>query len=121
MRLMQEVGYTVKVGQDEAHQRWVIENDAALHAAAPSGTNYIGTFAVVVSSEKQAGFYKQLFGLDNYAAMDALAAAAKDPKSDFGRLLRDWSEFLDTDLAAPWSSTILKDVFDATIWDPKGS
>jgi hypothetical protein len=121
MRLIQEFGYTVRIGQEEAHQRWVMENDAALRTASPAGTNYIGTFVVVVSSEKQAGFYKQLIGLDNYAALDGAAAAAKDENSDFGRLVRDWSQFMDTDLAAPWSSTILKDVIDATIWDPKGS
>lgn len=119
MRLIQEIGYSVKVGSDEAHQRWLIDNDAALHAVSPEGTSYIGTFAVVVSTEKQAGFYKQLIGLDSYAALDRLAAAAKDLNSDLARLLRDWSQFLDTDLAAPWSNTILKDVIDATIWDPK--
>jgi len=119
MRFIQEFGYSVKVGQDEAHQRWLTENDAALKAASPKGTTYMGTFAVVVSSEKQAGFYKQLIVLDSYGAMDANAAAGKDPNSDFGRLIRDWSQFLDTDLAAPWSNTLLKDVLDATIWDPK--
>jgi hypothetical protein len=119
MRLIQEFGYAVKVGQDEAHQRWMMENDAAIKASTPAGVSYMGTFAVVVSSEKQAGFYKQLFGLDSYAAMDASAAAGKDATGDFGRLMRDWSQFLDTDLAAPWSNTILKDVLDATIWDPK--
>lgn len=121
MRLIQEIGYSVKVGQDEAHQRWLTDNDAALRAASPAGTNYIGTFAVIVSTEKQAGFYKQLIELDNYAAMDSIAAALKDGDTDLGRLLRDWSQFWDTDLAAPWSNTILKDVIDAAIWDPKAS
>jgi hypothetical protein len=119
MRFIQEIGYTVKIGKDEAHQRWLIENDAALRAAAPKGTKYIGTFAVVMSSEKSAGSYKQLIELDSYGALDAAAAANKDPKSELGRLLRDWSQFIDTDLAAPWSNSILKDVIDATIWDPK--
>lgn len=119
MRLIQEFGYTVKVGQDEAHQRWLTENDAALRASVPAGSSYIGTFAVVVSSEKQAGSYKNLVQLDSYAAMDANAAAAKDPNNEFGRLIREWSQFFDTDLAAPWSNTILKDVLDATIWDPQ--
>jgi hypothetical protein len=119
MRFIQEFGYTVKVGQDEAHQRWCIENDAALRAAAPTGARYIGTFAVVISSEKQAGSYKTLFELDSYATMDAMAAANKDPNNEFGRLLRESSQFLDLDLAAPWSNAILKDVIDATIWDPQ--
>jgi hypothetical protein len=119
MRFIQEFGYTVKVGQDEAHQRWMTENDAALKAAVPAGSNYIGTFAVIVSSEKQAGSYKTLIGFDSYAALDVLAAANKDPNDAYARLLREWSQFLDTNFAAPWSSTMLKDVLDATIWDPK--
>jgi hypothetical protein len=119
MRFIQEFGYTVKVGQDEAHQKWMMENDAALKAAVPAGSNYMGTFAVIVSSEKQAGFYKTLIGFDSYAALDVIAAANKDPNHAYSRLLQDWSQFLDTNLAAPWSNTLLKDVLDATIWDPK--
>jgi hypothetical protein len=119
MRFIQEFGYTVRVGQDEAHQKWLIDNDAALKAAMPKGSTYMGTFAVILSSEKQAGSYKTLIGLDSYGAMDTSAAANKDPKSEFGRLLREVSKFYDLDLAAPWSNTLLKDVIDATIWDPK--
>ena len=119
MRFIQEFGYTVKVGQDEAHQRWCTEYDAALRAAAPQGSRYLGTFSVIFGTDKQAGGYRLLVELDSYAAMDTSAAATKDPKSDWGRLVRDWSQFLDTDLAAPWSTSLLKDVLDASIWDPK--
>lgn len=119
MRFIREYGYTVKIGKDEAHQRWLIENDAALRAAQPNGNKYIGTFAVVLSSEKEAGSYKALFELDSYGAMDIAAADGKDPKSAFGRLMRDVSQFFDTDLTAPWSDTLMKDVIDATVWDPK--
>jgi hypothetical protein len=119
MRFIQEFGYTVKVGQDEAHQRWLTESDAALRSSSPAGTKYIGTFAVVISTEKQAGFYKTLIELDSYAAMDTAAAAAKDANSEFGRLVRESSQFSDLDLAAPWSNTLLKDVLDATIFDPQ--
>jgi hypothetical protein len=120
MRLIQEFGYTVKVGKDEAHQKWLTDNDAALKAAMPAGHSYIGTFAVVLSSEKHAGSYKTLIGIDSYGAMDVGAAAAKDPNTAYGKLLRDASQFYDLDLVAPWSNTLMKDVLDATIWDPKG-
>ena len=118
MRFIQEFGYTVKLGEEEAHQRWLEENDAALRAAMPKGTKYLGTFAVVFTTEKQAGGYKNLIELDSYGAMDALAAANKDPNSDYGRLLREVSGFMDWDLAAPWSNTLMKDILDATVWDP---
>lgn len=119
MRFIQEFGYTVRVGQEEAHQRWLIENDDALRKAMPAGTAYIGTFAVVISSEKDAGSYRALYQLDSYAAMDKLAALNKDPHSDYGRLVRESTRFGDYDLAAPWSNTLLKDVVDASILDPQ--
>ena len=118
MRFIQEFGYTVKLGEDEAHQRWLEENDAALRASMPKGSKYIGTFSVIFTSEKQAGWYRTLIELDSYGAMDALAAANKDANSDYGRLIRQSSGFGDYDLAAPWSNTLMKDVLDATIWDP---
>jgi hypothetical protein len=119
MRFIQEFGYTVKVGKDEAHQQWLIDNDERLRKAMPPGSKYIGTFSVVYSSEKQAGSYISLFELDSYAAMDVSSAANKDPDSEFGKLLRDVSQFFDFDLNAPWSNGLWKDVMDATIWDPK--
>ncbi len=119
MRFIQSFGYTVKVGQDGAHQKWVIDNDARLKAAAPKGSKYLGTFAVVFSSEKQAGSYRFLMELDSYGAMDVGAAAMKDPKSEWAKLLLESSKFTDLDLNAPWSNELMKDVVDATIWDPK--
>ena len=109
----------MKVGSDEAHQRWLIENDAALKAAMPAGMSYIGTFTVIYSSEKRAGSYKALFGLDSYGAMDAGAAANKDPDGALAKLNRDISQFFDLDYQAGWSNALLKDVLDATIWDPQ--
>jgi hypothetical protein len=119
MRFIQEYGYTVKVGQEEAHQKWLLDNDHALAKSMPEGTRYIGTFAVVFSSEKNAGWYRTLIELDSYGAMDKLAALNKDPNSEYGRLLRESAQFGDYDLAAPWSNALLKDVIDATIWDPE--
>ena len=119
MRLIQSFGYTVRVGQDEAHQKWVIANDARLKAAAPAGSKYLGTFAVVIGTEKRAGNYQFLMELDSYAAMDAVAAAGKDQTSEWTKLLIESSRFTDLDLAAPWSNELMKDVVDATIWDPK--
>ena len=119
MRFIQELGFTVKVGKEEAHQKWLIENDKRIAQAQPKGTRYIGTFATVFSSEKGAGGYRSLFELDSYGAMDAGAALNKDPKSELGKVYREWSVFWDYDLAAPWSSTLMKDVNDVSLFDPK--
>jgi hypothetical protein len=119
MRFIQEFGYSVKVGQEEAHQKWLIANEEKLAAAHPKGAKYIGTFAMVFSSEKQAGFYKTFVELDSYGAMDTLAAAAKDAKSEFGKLLRESSKFSDYEWNAPWSNALYKAVVDATVFDPQ--
>ena len=55
MRFIQEFGFTVKVGQDEAHQRWLLENEEKLAQSHPEGTRYLGTFATVFSTDKQNG------------------------------------------------------------------
>jgi hypothetical protein len=119
MRFISEGGYSVKLGQEEAHQRWLEENEAAYAASVPEGVKYLGTFVTVLSSEKRAGFYKTYFELDSYAAQDRMAAANKDASSDFGRLNREFAAFADYDYAAPWSGGLYKAVVDATIFDPE--
>jgi hypothetical protein len=121
MRFISEVGYTVKLGQDEAHQRWFEQNEAALAASTPEGVKYLGTFIMVFTSEKQSGYYKTYLELDSYGAMDRLALATKDLGSDWGRLLQESSAFADYDLAAPWSNGLYKAVVDATIYDQPSS
>jgi hypothetical protein len=121
MRFISEVGYTVKLGQDEAHQRWFEQNEAALAASTPEGVKYLGTFIMVFTSEKQSGYYKTYLELDSYGAMDRLALATKDLGSDWGRLLQESSVFADYDLAAPWSNGLYKAVVDATIHDQPSS
>jgi hypothetical protein len=41
----------VKVGQDEAHRRWMLENEEALAAARPEGTRYLGPFTTVFTTD----------------------------------------------------------------------
>jgi hypothetical protein len=118
MRFISEVGFTIETGKEEAHQRWLTENEDRLAKSYPDGTRYLGTFSVVYSSEKESGFYRSFVELDSYAALDRLAAAAKDASSEFGKLQREWTSFGDWDLSAPWSNGLYKAVVDATIWDP---
>lgn len=121
MRFISESGYTVKLGEEEAHQKWLEQNEPALAASVPEGVRYLGTFVMVFTSEKESGFYKTYLELDSYGAMDRLAAATKDASSEWGRLLRESSQFGDYDLAAPWSNGLYKAVVDATIFDPPTS
>ncbi len=118
MRLIQETGFTIEVGKEEAHQNWLRENEERLVKAHPEGSRYLGTFAVIFTTDKQAGGYRSLVEYDSYAAIDKIAAAAKDSSSEFGKLMREWTSFGDWDLNAPWSNNLYKAVVDATIWDP---
>ena len=118
MRFIQEQGFTIKLGPEEAFPGWLVANEAALAAAAPSGTKYLGTFTAVFSSEKRSGLYKMYMEHDSYGALDALAASMKDEASDFSRLMRESFRFGDYDLAAPWSSGLYKAVVDASIFNP---
>ena len=118
MRFIQEFGYTVRIGQEEAHQKWLMDNEDKLAKSHPKGTRYLGTFATVFATDKQAGNYRTFVELDSYGALDRLAAAGKDASSEFARLNREWSGFGDYDLNAPWSNSLYKAVVDATVWDP---
>jgi hypothetical protein len=118
VRFIQEIGYTVKVGQEEAFQQWLVENEETFANAHPEGTRYLGTFLSVYSTDKQAGGYRMFVELDSYGALDRLAAASKDSASEFGRLNREGSRFGDWDVNAPWSNALHKAVVDATVWDP---
>jgi len=117
MRFIQEFGFTVKVGEEEAYQQWLIDNEAALAASYPEGSRHIGVFVTVFSSEKNAGFYRLFAELDSYGAMDRLAATMKDESSEFGRLNREANRFGDYSLTAPWSNGLHKAVVDATVID----
>jgi hypothetical protein len=119
MKFIQMGGYTVKVGQEEAHQKWLIENEERIRKAAPPGCKYIGTFVEIFSSEKAAGAYRVVFELDSYGAMDTVAATAKDPSSDWHKINMEVSKFFDFDWNLPRSNELLKNVVEATIWDPK--
>jgi hypothetical protein len=117
MRFIQEFGFNVKRGQDEAFQTWLIDNEEALANAHPAGSKYIGTFAVVFSSEKQAGEYRSFVQLDSYGAMDTAAAASRDPNSPIGKLLREMTKFFDANPTGPWSNGLFKAVVDTTLWN----
>jgi hypothetical protein len=119
VRFITESGFNVKIGKAEAYQKWLAENEAKIAAAHPPGTKYLGTFAVIFSSEKQAGTYRFLQEIDSYAALDTFAAVAMDETSEYGRLAREHSQFIDPDPNGQWSNGLYKLLTDSTVWDPK--
>src|SRR4029078_12004212 len=85
MALISEQGFNIKRGKEEAFQKWTTDNDAALKKSCPKGVEYLGTYIVAMSTEKQAGEYRVLWRLDSFATFDTMQEAARDEKSAWGR------------------------------------
>ena len=119
MALIEEFGFTVLEGQEEAFQQWLQQKEEQLRQAAPAGIRYLGTYGVVFGSEKQAGTYRLLLELDSYAAIDTFSEAMKDPNGDFGRLLREHATFSAFDPTLPWSQSLYRTVVDMAVFDLK--
>jgi hypothetical protein len=117
MALIYEQGFNVKRGQEEAFQRWTTENDAGLKGGAPQGVEYLGTYIVSMSSEKHTGEYRVLWRLDSYGTLDTIEEATRDEKSDWGRLNREVTEFLDIPIGAEYSFAIYRPLVGAVLWD----
>jgi hypothetical protein len=114
MDFIAEFGFDVKQGRQREFQRWLVENESKFAAAHPSGSEYIGTYAVVQTSEKHAGGYRQLVRMESYGTQDSFAAALKED-GEFSTLLNEMAEFFDMDRNADWSSSLYKSVTDVSM------
>ncbi len=116
MDFINEFGFDVPKGKSREFQEWLRENEKALAQEAPEGWEYVGTYAVVVSTEKESGDCRQLWRHHSYAAMDAWAAEMRKD-TPFARLVDEMGKrFVDQDRGARSSQTIMKAVIDASIW-----
>jgi hypothetical protein len=116
MNFIAEFGFDIKQGKAREFQEWLSGAESKLAAACPAGVEYVGTYAVIYSSEKHAGGFRQFLRMESYASQDALAAAGKEG-GDFAALLKEMNEFVDQDRAADWSNSLFKKVTEASIWD----
>lgn len=117
MSLISEQGFNIKRGKEEAFQKWTAENDAALKKSVPQGVEYLGTYVVAMSSEKQAGEYRFLLRLDSFATFDASHEAVRDEKSEWGRLNREVTKFMDLPIGGEFSFSIYRPLIEAVMWD----
>jgi hypothetical protein len=112
---MFEMGFDVKQGKSRELQQWLSGNEEKLAAEAPQGWEYVGTYAAVQSSEKEAGDFRQLWKMDSYGAQDRFAEAMKEGGT-FARLFDEMTELLDQDRHARFSTTVMRSVTDVAIW-----
>lgn len=115
MEFIAEFGFDVKKGRAQDFQRWLSENESKVAAACPSGVEYVGTYAVIYSSEKHSGGYRQLLRMESYGSQDTLAAAMKEGGA-FANLIEEMTEFFDQDREADWSNGLYKAVTDTSLW-----
>jgi len=117
MRFISEFGFNVRVGHDEAFQRWLAANEERMARTYPEGTEYLGTYMTVFTSEKKAGGYRILERLSSYADLDRLAALGKDDTTEYAKVQRELTQFFDPDPHADWCKVLLKGAIEATVWD----
>ena len=103
-------------GKPRELQEWLRANEEKLRAEAPEGWEYVGTYAAVISTHKDAGEYRQLWRHTSYADMDAWAEAMREPTA-FAQLYDEFTtKFVDESREARFGQTIMKSVTDISIW-----
>jgi hypothetical protein len=110
-----EFGFDAKEGKSQDLQRWLSANEEKLAAEAPEGSEYLGTYVAVMSSEKEAGTWRQMWRLANYAAQDDLSEAMKQGGT-FARLMDEFTRLTDQRNDAHQSQTLLRRATNAAIW-----
>lgn len=114
MHFISVFGYDVKLDRATEYQQWLTDHEGDWRNAMPEGTEYIGTFAAVQTSEKNAGSFFTLYRLDSYGAQDRLAASMKE--GPLAKIMADSAPFVDWE-SRNWSTLLLKSVVDATMFD----
>jgi hypothetical protein len=82
--MLRQVTYFVPPQEAARFQDWLYRNEPHLHALAPAGVTYLGTYGVFGRGSTYASFWRY----DSFAAVQRMAAAVGDPLSDFGGVLR---------------------------------
>ena len=116
MDFITEMGFDVVKGKAKEFQEWLAKNGEKLGESAPEGWEYLGTYAVMISTEKEAGDYRQLWRHHSYGAQDTFAAAMRGD-GPFAKLNDEMAtQFMDQDKGAHFSQSLLKSVIDASFW-----
>ncbi len=103
----------VKEGKMRELQTWLEKNEQRMAELAPEGSEYIGDYVAIQSSEKGMGRQFQLWRMDSYGAQDKFAA---QQDTELGQLFSDYADFFDNRNEAKWGSILLKRMTDTTLW-----
>lgn len=115
MNFIHEWGFDVKEGKSQALQKWLTDNEEKFALEMPKGCEYVGTFAVIHTSEKGTGQFRLVTRLDSYGTQDNFSAAMKED-SAFSRLMGELTDFMDQGNQSNWSDVLMRRVTDTAIW-----
>lgn len=96
-------GYNVLPDRTQEFRRWLLVNEPRLVQATPPGVFYKGTYAVWVTTEKEAGEYRTVWAFGSLQAIQDLGEAAADNGSTFAQLLAELVSFQDRRPGTPRS------------------
>ena len=111
MKFIQVISGDVKEGKFAELQRWLVENEPGFAETTPEGSEYLGAFFSVYSSEREMGRLFCLHALDSYGAQDRLA----QPGTAYAALLDELTDFFDQRNQARAGALLLKRVTAATL------
>ena len=106
-------GGTIRDGMMGQAYEWLVTNEAELRSSAPEGTEYLGVYAPVFTSEKNPGDVYFVYAMDSYGALDRQAASGD---SRFGELVDEWNTFLDSSPGTLGEKVLYKSLTSATVW-----
>lgn len=115
MDFITEVGFDCQKGKSRELQESLRANEAKLREEAPQGWDYLGSYAAVVSTQKDAGEFRQLWRHTSYSDMDTWSETMREPTA-FAQLYDEFTtKFVDESREARFSQTIMKSVTDISI------
>ncbi|UPT95001.1 hypothetical protein J4G48_0038080 [Bradyrhizobium barranii subsp. apii] len=100
-------GFCILAGKYDEFAKWCKKNGQGLKKACPMGIEFVGIFMVRQTSEKEAGDYRIVWRLDNYASLDTFQTATQ-PAGPLHQLLTELGSF--SDRGANWSQIMMQDM-----------
>jgi hypothetical protein len=107
---------TLKERKSAALFAWLEQNETKFAQAFPQGSQWLGTYAEVIGGNSQ-GWWHLMIGHQNYAGLDVVADASRDPSSDFGRLITELFGFFDQTSAARSARWLYRAAPNIVIWE----
>jgi hypothetical protein len=95
-RYLYDDQFSLKPGKAREFAQWLATHEEKLRLTCPGGVDYVGAYAVVHTTDDEAGDIRIEWGMDAYSAIDALDAAMHGP-GPLHELLDEMRRFAERD------------------------